>query len=86
MRCFSTEDRRRSTLIRSYCSVISQNDEGFMITGDGDFISSDGVRVSLRDLSAVKFSNMQLIEPASGLVLLQYKDERTEPKNSVRFE
>jgi len=59
---------------------ISKNDEGFMITGDGDFISSDGVRVSLRDLSAVKFSNMQLIEPASGLVLLQYKDERTEPK------
>lgn len=51
-----------------------KGEQGFLITRDGQLISSQGIRVSLDQMGPVKHENNEIKEAASGTVLAKFKN------------
>lgn len=62
-----------------------QGEEGFLITEDGQFISSLGIRVSLDELGPVACREEELVELASGTVLVRFKGEQEEDQKFCKL-
>lgn len=62
-----------------------QGEEGFLITGDGRFITSLGIRVSLDELGPVKYCEEELVAIATGTVLARFKGEQEEDQKFFRL-
>ena len=52
-----------------------EGEQGFLITRNGQLISSQGIRVSLDQMGPVEYENNALVEAASGTVLAHFKTQ-----------
>lgn len=52
-----------------------KGEQGFLITRNGQLISSQGIRVSLDQMGPVEYENDALVEAASGTVLAHFKTQ-----------
>lgn len=58
-----------------------QGEQGFLITRDGQFISSLGIRISLDQLGPVKCSDEEAVAITSGTVLVHFKGQQAEDQD-----
>ncbi len=58
-----------------------KGEQGFLITRDGQMVSSRGFRISLDRLGPVECSNQKMVEVASGTVLAQFKTQELEDED-----
>lgn len=58
-----------------------KGEQGFLITRDGQMVSSQGFRISLDRLGPVECSNQKMVEMASGTVLAQFKTQELEDED-----
>ena len=52
-----------------------KGEQGFLITRDGQLVSSQGIRISLDQMGPVEYENNALVEAASGTVLAHFKTQ-----------
>ena len=59
----------------SHSVLWGKGEQGFLITRNGQLISSQGIRVSLDQMGPVEYENNALVEAASGTVLAHFKTQ-----------